>query len=198
MSNPVFQIETMKAGTSPMRLPQEALDMFGTALGVAGNAHSMRFDSMKSEYNPEIFSPHPVNMMLLHQVFPFIGDMKITSSQHTSGISSRGVHWTAVVIDCPEMGKRCFFLKGFKPFRLFAMGTFAPMFITSHMPQDRISQIKVTHVFSGCCAFCGSANDKFLYCSACKAKGVTAQYCNAACQHADWKDHKKKCVAKRI
>ena len=198
MSNQVFQVETMKVGSNLRRLPQEALDMFGAALGVAGNLDSMRFDSMQSTFNPEVYSPNPVNMMLLHQVFPFISDMKITSSQHTSGISSRGVHWTAVVIDCPEMGKRCFLLKGFKPCRLFAMGVFAPMFITTHMPQDRISQMTVTHVFSGCCSFCGSAGDKFLYCSACKAKGFTAQYCNATCQHADWKDHKKKCFAKRI
>jgi hypothetical protein len=195
--DPVFNVRTMQVSGSQPRMPQEALDMFGAALVVAGNADSMRFETMESQFDPAVYSPNPVSMMLLHKVFPFLGDMKNATVNHKGGCL-HGVEWTAVVLDCREQGKRCFFLEGFKPCRLFAMGIFAPMFVTSQMPQDRLSPLKVTHVVSGCCRFCGSVREKFQYCSPCKAKGHIAQYCNAECQLADWKSHKKTCFARKI
>ena len=193
--HPLFHVETMKVECNPQHIPQEAVEMFGHALCIPGNFRSMRFEVMESQFDPTVYSPNPVNMMLLHKVFPFLGDIKNTTGVSKSGCFN-GVEWTAVVLHGET--RHCFFLEGFKPCSLFATGSFAPMFVTSQMPQDRISRLKVTHVFSGCCMFCVSVREKFMYCSACKARGRIALYCDASCQLKDWKQHKKTCCAKKV
>jgi hypothetical protein len=194
--NPVFNVRTAQVNGQPPVMSREVVDMFSAALGVPGDVCNLRFETMQSHFDPEVYSPNPASMMMLHRVFPFISDIRNAEAVCKSG-STNGVKWTAVVLNCSDRGNYCFLLEGFKPCNLFAMGLFAPMFITSQMPQDRSSPLTVTHVFSGCCAYCGLIREKFLYCSACKSNSRVAQYCNAACQLGDWKGHKKACFAKK-
>ena len=193
--NPVFNVRTAQVNGQPPRMPPEAVDLFGAALSVSSNARNFRFEMMESQFDPAVYSPNPASMMILSRVFPFLSDVRNATAESKSGCLN-GVEWTAVVINC-KTTKYCFFLEGFKPCNLFVMGIFAPMFVTAQMPQDRLSPLRVTYVFSGCCMFCDAVRENFLYCSACKAKGQVAQYCNAACQLGAWKGHKKHCASKK-
>ena len=62
--HPLFHVETMKVECNPQHIPQEAIEMFGHALCIPGNFRSMRFEVMESQFDPTVYSPNPVNMMM--------------------------------------------------------------------------------------------------------------------------------------